>query len=126
MLKQPARINITMRRKHGELAEALTGNFTDHYGFMVRVLIRAIRDASARIALLEEEIKRQIAPFRRQVEQLITIPGISTTVAHVVIAEMGVASPPLAAWSGLAPGNHESAGKRKRAPTRHGNVWLKG
>lgn len=122
----------TMRRKHGELVEALTGNFTDHHGFMVRVLIRAIRDASTRIALLEEEIKRQIAPFRRQVELLITIPGISTTVAHVMVAEMGVdmnrfpTAGHLAAWSGLAPGNRESAGKRKRAPTRHGNVWLKG
>ncbi|WP_153547246.1 transposase [Streptomyces sp. RB17] len=120
-----------MRRKHADLVEALTGNFTDHHGFMVRVLIRAIRDASARIATLEEEIKQQITPFHRQVELLITIPGISTTVAHVMIAEMGAdmsrfpIAVHLAAWAGLAPGNRESAGKRKRAPTRHGNVWLK-
>ncbi|WP_445517368.1 transposase [Streptomyces sp. NEAU-174] len=49
-----------------------------------------------------------------------------------MIAEMGAdisrfpSAGHLAAWAGLAPGNRESAGKRKRAPTRHGNVWLKG
>ncbi|MGI5515081.1 IS110 family transposase [Streptomyces sp. CA-106131] len=121
-----------LRKKHSELVQVLTGNFNEHHGFMVQILIRAIRDASARIALLEEEIARQIAPFRRQVELLITIPGISTLAAYSIIAEIGVdmsrfpGAEHLAAWSGLAPGNRESAGKRKYAPTRHGDVWLKG
>ncbi|MEU3373521.1 IS110 family transposase [Streptomyces sp. NPDC006660] len=121
-----------MRRKHDALVEALQGNFTDHHGFMVTVLLRAIHDADARVALLEQEIERQVAPFRRQVQLLATIPGISTTVAHVMIAEIGVdmsrfpTAGHLAAWAGLAPGNRESAGKHKRAPTRHGDVWLKG
>ncbi|MEV4452308.1 IS110 family transposase [Streptomyces mirabilis] len=97
-----------MRRKHDALVEALQGNFTDHHGFMVTVLLRAIHDADARVALLEEEIERQIAPFRRQVQLLITIPGISTMVAHVMIAETGVdmsrfpTAGHLAAWAGLA------------------------
>ena len=30
----------------------------------------------------------------------------------------------LAAWAGLAPAIHESAGKRSPAGTRHGNKWL--
>jgi transposase len=30
----------------------------------------------------------------------------------------------LAAWAGVAPGNHESAGRRKGAATRKGNVFL--
>jgi transposase len=121
-----------LRRKRAELLEALEGNFTDHHGFGVQMMVQAIRDANARIAALEAEITRQIEPFVHQVELLVTIPGISTTVAHVMIAEVGVdlsrfpTAGHLAAWSGLAPGNRESAGKRKRAPTRHGNVWLKG
>src|SRR5690242_13516138 len=28
-------------------------------------------------------------------------------------------------WSGIAPGNHESAGKRKRSPTLRGNPHMK-
>lgn len=96
------------------------------------MLLRAIHDADARVALLEAEIERQVAQFRRQVQLLATIPGISTTVASVMIAEIGVdmsrfpTAGHLAAWAGLAPGNRESSGKHKRAPTRHGNVWLKG
>ena len=31
----------------------------------------------------------------------------------------------LAAWAGLAPGDNESAGKRKKAPTRKGDQHLR-
>ena len=31
----------------------------------------------------------------------------------------------LAAWAGLAPGNDESAGKRRSGKTRKGNPWLR-
>src|SRR5262249_9182394 len=31
----------------------------------------------------------------------------------------------LAAWSGVAPGNNESAGKRRHAQTRKGSPWLR-
>ena len=31
----------------------------------------------------------------------------------------------LASWAGLCPGNHESAGKRRRVSTTQGNQWLR-
>ncbi len=31
----------------------------------------------------------------------------------------------LASWAGVAPGNHESAGKRRRVGTTNGNRWLR-
>jgi transposase len=31
----------------------------------------------------------------------------------------------LASWGGMAPGNNESAGKRRRAKARRGNRWLR-
>jgi hypothetical protein len=31
----------------------------------------------------------------------------------------------LASWAGLCPGNHESAGKRRKVATRPGNPWLR-
>ena len=32
----------------------------------------------------------------------------------------------LASWTGVCPGHHESAGKRRSGKTRHGNRWLTG
>ena len=71
-----------------------------------------------------------------------TIPGVNQTVAEVMVAEMGVDLPAplpsrqagmgrfpthrhLASWVGLAPGNHESAGKRQSGRTTKGNPALR-
>src|SRR5690606_33255568 len=63
---------------------------------------------------------------------LSTIPGVSTIVAEVIIAETGgdmsiFPSPGhLAAWAGVAPGQNESAGRKKKTTTRPGDSYLKG
>ena len=65
------------------------------------------------------------------IARLITIPGIGRRIAEVIVAETGAQmarfpSPAkLAAWAGLAPGDNESAGKRKRAASRKGNEHLR-
>jgi len=62
---------------------------------------------------------------------LTTIPGISRRTAEVVLAEIGsdmgrfATSGQLASWSGLCPGNHESAGQRRSGRTVHGDRWLR-
>jgi transposase len=67
------------------------------------------------------------APFERLTARLMTIPGIGQRTAQVIVAETGVdmtrfgTSARLAAWAGLAPGDNESAGKRKKAAARQGN-----
>ncbi|WP_457042711.1 transposase [Geodermatophilus sp. SYSU D01180] len=59
-----------------------------------------------------------------------TIPGVGPKVAQVILAETGgdmsrfPSAAHLAAWAGLAPGVHESAGKRTPVGTRPGNKWL--
>jgi transposase len=51
--------------------------------------------------------------------------------AAAIIAEIGVdmavfgTAQRLAAWVGICPANHESAGKQKRRGTRKGNTCLK-
>ncbi|MFJ8312944.1 MULTISPECIES: hypothetical protein [unclassified Streptomyces] len=72
------------------LTRALTGSFSEHHAFMVASMLRAIDEADDRIARLSEEIGRQLRPLQQQVDLLITIPGISLTLAQVLIAEIGV------------------------------------
>jgi transposase len=71
-----------------------------------------------------------LAPFAAQMALLMTIPGIGERTASIIISEIGVdmnrfpSAGHLCAWAGLAPGNNESAGKRRRAGRRKGNVHL--
>lgn len=60
-----------------------------------------------------------------------TIPGVNQTLAEVIVAELGTdmrrfpTARHAAAWAGVAPGNHESAGKRYSGRIRHGNTALR-
>ena len=59
------------------------------------------------------------------------VPGLSTTAAEVVIAEIGLdmrrfpTAGHLLSWAGLVPGLHESAGKRRSTRVTKGAPWLK-
>ena len=70
--------------------------------------------------------------FRATRDLIVTIPGISTLVADVIIAETGGDMSPfpsaghLASWAGTCPGSNESAGRIKSTRARPGNPYLKG
>ncbi len=59
-----------------------------------------------------------------------TIPGVNQRTAEVILAEMGLdmsrfpTANHLASWAGLAPGNHQSGGKRYSGRTTKGNKFL--
>jgi transposase len=73
----------------------------------------------------------QPLPAILAVALLTTIPGVDWKLAVVIVAELGPdmsyfpSEKHAAAWSGLAPGNHESAGKRYSGKTKPGNQALK-
>ncbi|MFD5514202.1 transposase [Streptomyces sp. NPDC127051] len=125
-------IRVGMRAKRGIPAQALTGRFTDHHAFLARTMTDRIDAITATGARLSQEITRQLAPFRRQVELLTTVPGVSTKSAEVILAEIGVdmtrfpSAAHLASWAGMCPGNYESAGKHTSGKSRPGDPWLKG
>jgi transposase len=69
--------------------------------------------------------------FTRAAELLDTIPGVNQRGAEMIVAEIGIdmarfgTASRLAAWSGVAPGNDESAGKQRSGKTRKGNQVLR-
>jgi transposase len=69
--------------------------------------------------------------FARAVTLLATIPGVNQRGGELLVAEWGSdmgrfgTAARLAAWSGVAPGNNESAGKQRSGKTRQGNQALR-
>ena len=102
-----------------QLIESLRGLTTDHHRFLLGLHLRQIKHLEDSIAEVEQQIGRLIEPFRRCVELLRTMPGVSDTVAHMLVAEIGVdmsrfpSAGHLVAWAGLCPRLDESAGKRR-------------
>jgi len=121
-----------MRSKIPVLTEALTGRFTSHHAFLISMHLGLIDQYSAALAELDVRINETMEPLTAARDLLVSIPGISTTVAEVIIAETGgdmsvfPTAGHLASWAGAAPGSNESAGKVKSTKTRPGNRYLKG
>lgn len=85
------------------------------------------------IGTLDDEIVQHIEANELQTPYrlLQTIPGVKHEAAASLLAEfgpdMGVfgSAKKASSWAGVAPGNNESAGKRKRAPVLRGNPWAR-
>ena len=114
-----------MRSKIPVLAEALTGRFTPHHAFLISMHLTLIDQYGQALGELDTRIAEAVEPFQAARDLLTSIPGFSTTVAEVVLAETGgdmrvfPTAGHLASWAGTAPGSHESAGRVKsRRPDR--------
>jgi transposase len=117
-----------MRAKIADLSMALEGRFGDHHALMCRLHLDHIDHLEAMIARLDAQIEAMMIPFRAQRDLLASIPGIGLLSAAGVICEIGVSvreffatDARLASWTGLCPGNHEPAGKRRSGKRRKGN-----
>jgi len=125
-----------------ELYDALHGRLTDHHRFLLELHLKQWDSINETIRKLDLEVDQRIArmeakagsrntPFRTLIELLTTIPGVSAVAAPAILSEVGddmsrfPTAGHLVAWSGLCPGQNESAGKRKSSRLRKGAPWLK-
>jgi transposase len=119
-----------MRSKIPDLAQALTGTFDAEHAQLAKSMLRRLELVGQALAELDQVIADACRPWAHQIELLQTIPGVGETVAQVIVAETGAdmsrfpTAAHLAAWAGLAPAMHESAGRQTPAGKRHGNKWL--
>ena len=120
-----------LKNKRSELVEALRGHVTDHHRFLIGLHLRTIEGLEKEIERIEKRLGKLLKPLAEQEARLATIPGVSTTVAQVILGEIGWAMERFAtvaaliSWAGLCPQMHESAGKKKRSRIRKGASWLK-
>lgn len=120
-----------MRRKIPELERALCGDLGEHHRFILQLQLERIKAAETQLTALDERIAEHLAPYDEALGRLMGIPGVDRVTASTIVAEIGVdmtvfhGAHQLAAWAGLCPGSHESAGRRRGGKTGHGNVFLK-
>jgi len=121
-----------LRPRIPELTDALTGRFADHHAAAARQILAHVDFLTASIEALDAQVALRITARQRAVmDLLLPVPGLERLSIETIIAETGAdmsrfpSAGHLASWAGLSPGNHESAGKRRRAGTTHGNQWLR-
>lgn len=126
-----ASLSSHVSRHAATLRDALEGELTRTDRFLLRDQIRLLDQAGERLAEYDAVIDEGLAGHRTEVKLLTTIPGIDHRAASAIIIELGpdISVFPTArccaAWAGLAPGNNESAGKRRSGRVRKGNQALR-
>jgi transposase len=124
-----ARANL--RGKLPQLRQALSGRFNAHHAFLLSRLLADLDNTEEAMAQVAERIEAQLVPFAAELERLCTIPGVKQVAAAAILAEIGAdmswfpSTADLDSWAGMAPGNNQSGGKRRRAKARKGNRWLR-
>jgi transposase len=119
-----------LRNKREELSRALEGRVKPHHRFVLTELLSQIDGLEETIARFNQEIEEYCRPFEEAVVLLDTIPGVARETAENIVAEIGTdmsrfpTANHLASWAGVAPGNNESAGKKRSGRTRQGNKPL--
>lgn len=109
-----------LRKKMALLQRSLNGLIGSHQRFMLKNQLNHIEYLEKQIKELDQEIGDRLQSVNRELELLDSIPGIGIQTAQQIIAEVGLdmtrfkSAAHLASWAGMAPGQNESAGKKKR------------
>ena len=124
-------LHISMHSKLNEIMAAVDGVVSPLQRRLLRSILDHIDDMTRRIEDMDKLIGDYLNEYEAAIAALDEIPGIGRISAETILAEIGLdmsrfpTASHLCSWAGVAPGNHESAGKRKNGKTTHGNKALK-
>lgn len=127
-----SRMHGRMKSTPEEIFAALDGYLTPTQRTFFTHVVDVIRQQTAQIEKTDSLIKAAMTDEQMsKVTALDLIPGIGIVSAEQIVAETGTDMShfrnqhAFSNWTGTAPGNNESAGKRKSGRTTHGNKTLK-
>ena len=121
----------SLREKRAELLKACDGYLTSLQKKLIRAILDHIDDMTRRIEDLDSIVSEQLAKEEVALKRIQEMPGIAERSAQIILAEIGTdmsrfpTDGHLARWSGLAPGNNESAQRKKSGKITRGNNTLK-
>jgi transposase len=119
------------RQKASAILSNLNGTLSLPQRNLLKLQLDHLHDLQDNLQEIETEIHTHFAHLQVSVDLLDSIPGIDLTAAFAILAEIGQdmsvfpTAQHLCAWAGLAPGSHQSAGKKKKQRVTPGNNYLK-
>lgn len=117
--------------KKMEIKDSLKGELSQNDIFVIKECLDSIRFLDQKIKEFDSKINQNLNGLQKELEIVMSIPGVGFTTAAAVMAEIGnieeFSKPKeLVGWSGLAPAINESAGKSSNGQiTKKGNKFLR-
>lgn len=120
-----------LKGKIEDLRKVLSQPLPATHSFLLQQIMDHIEYMEKNRVTLDKQIHEAMKPYQDYWDILQTIPGIDLWSAASLIAECGVDmkcfgnEAQFCSWTGMCPGNNESAGKKKSGRIRKGNNFLR-
>ncbi len=121
-----------VKKSIDEIRATVTGKLDYSECSYLKILLDKVNAIDREIADILALMKHLTDPYKIQLEQLDSIPGIDVAAALAIMAETSATpqdsfenSKNLISWAGLSPRNDESAGKIKSRKITKGNPYIK-
>ena len=120
-----------VRKKANELREAIRNSIDSVQILLIKTNLDAIDYLSEKIKLLEAEIAIKVKPFEKDLNIVLSVPGIGLISAATILAEMGdyrdfQNADKLAMYFGIVPSVYQSAGKLRTGKiTKRGSKHMR-
>lgn len=131
-MKKQKIIAHNLRASFDQIADDLNGVMSPLQKKMMGELLKHIDELNVHIKNLDEDIDNHMGDDEKKAVQAITdVGGIADASAKAIIAVIGTdmnrfpTDAHISSWSGLCPGNNESAKKRHSGKTNKGNSLLR-
>jgi len=115
-----------------QVKEAIDGSINPWQAEKLKIIREHVGDLGELKEKLEALILKLAEPYKRQIDLLLTVPGISTRITAIrILGEIGAdmtvfeSSKHLCSWAGLTPQNNESAGKKKTTRIGKAGQYIK-
>lgn len=115
-----------LQGKISELHRSIQGFYEEHHCFQLTSLMQVIAALEKANDSIDARMRELMQEHNDLIRRMDEVPGINELSAQYVLSELGpdlatfAHASALASWTGLCPGNNESAGKRRsgRSPVR--------
>lgn len=121
-----------VKKSIDEIRATVTGKLDYSECSYLRILLDKVDAIDREIAGILVLMKQLAEPYKIQLEQLDSIPGIDVAAALAIIAETSATpqdnfecTKKIISWAGLSPRNDESAGKIKSRKITKGSPYIK-